>query len=149
MGLHVCIHGALAMHTAVLRGTSLTSLQALLLKARQLPRLPKADKVAANRVMGCTAQVWAMAALDAQGRVQLAGDSDSELTRGLCAVLVEGLSGLTPEEVLQVRAPAGWWFAVHLWDARQAWTGLVMPLSWIHRELGPPGRAAAQYWLDL
>ena len=53
--------------------------------------------------MGCTAQVWATAALDPHGRVQFGGDSDSELTRGLCALLVQGLSGLTPEEVLQVR----------------------------------------------
>ena len=59
--------------------------------------------MAANRVMGCTAQVWATAALDPHGRVQFGGDSDSELTRGLCALLVQGLSGLTPEEVLQVR----------------------------------------------
>ena len=88
-------------------------LQALLRKAQQLPRLPEGDKVAANRVMGCTAQVWVTAALDPQGRVQFGGDSDSELTRGLCALLVQGLSGLTPEEVLQVR-PQWHTMAVHV-----------------------------------
>lgn len=42
------------------------------------------------------------AALGADGRVVFSADSDSELTRGLAALLVEGLSGLTPDEVLQV-----------------------------------------------
>ena len=43
------------------------------------------------------------AELDAAGRVRFAADSDSELTRGLAAILVQALSGLTPEEVQQVR----------------------------------------------
>lgn len=42
------------------------------------------------------------AELDAAGKVRFTADSDSELTRGLAALLVEGLSGLTPDEVLQV-----------------------------------------------
>ena len=42
------------------------------------------------------------AELDAAGRVRFAADSDSELTRGLAAVLVRALSGLTPAEVQQV-----------------------------------------------
>jgi len=49
-----------------------------------------------------TPQVWVSAELDAAGKVRFAADSDSELTRGLAALLVEGLSGLTPDEVLQV-----------------------------------------------
>lgn len=51
---------------------------------------------------GCAAQVWVTAELDSRGRVRLGADSDSELTRGLAAVLVRCLSGLTPEELLQV-----------------------------------------------
>lgn len=47
-------------------------------------------------------QAWIDARLDADGHVQLSGDSDSALTRGLAAVLVHSLSGLTPEEVLAV-----------------------------------------------
>lgn len=57
------------------------------------------------RLVPCHAaclQVWVSAQLDASGKVQFAADSDSELTRGLAALLVEGLSGLTPDEVLQV-----------------------------------------------
>jgi cysteine desulfuration protein SufE len=47
-------------------------------------------------------QAWVDASLDGDGRVQLSGDSDSALTRGLVAVLLHSLSGLTPEEVLAV-----------------------------------------------
>ena len=47
-------------------------------------------------------QAWIAAGLDDSGRVQLSGDSDSALTRGLVAVLMCTLSGLTPEEVLSV-----------------------------------------------
>lgn len=75
----------------------------LLLKyAKQLPELDAAHKVAPNRVMGCTSEVWMTARLDSHQCVQFAGDSNSELTRGLCAVLIKALSGMTPQEVLQV-----------------------------------------------
>ena len=47
-------------------------------------------------------QVWVSADLDGSGRMVFNGTSDSELTRGMCALLVEAMSGLTPEEVLQV-----------------------------------------------
>lgn len=72
----------------------------LLLKyAKDLPHLPKECKTLENRVMGCTAQVWVIAELSSDGTMIYAGDSDSELTRGLCAVLVKALSGLTPDQV--------------------------------------------------
>lgn len=74
----------------------------LLEYGRQLPPFPQEDQVAANRVMGCTAQVWVNARLDSTGRVVFNGTSDSELSRGMVGVLVEALSGLTPEQVLQV-----------------------------------------------
>lgn len=75
----------------------------LLSYAKQLQPLPEADRRDANRVMGCTAQVWLSAHCDEQsGRMQFFGDSDSELTKGLCAVLVNSLSGLTPREVLEL-----------------------------------------------
>jgi len=75
----------------------------LLLKyAKKLPALDASHRVATNRVMGCTSEVFMTASLDEQRRVQFAGDSDSELTRGLCAVLIQAMSGMTPAEVLQV-----------------------------------------------
>jgi sulfur transfer protein SufE len=50
-------------------------------------------------------QVWVHAEQAADGRLRFAADSDSELTRGLAAVLVRALSGLTLDEVLQVCTP--------------------------------------------
>lgn len=72
--------------------------------ARALPPMPEGTKRDANRVMGCTSQAWVAAELDAAGAVRFWADSDAELTRGLCAVLASGLSGLTPEQVLEVDA---------------------------------------------
>lgn len=74
----------------------------LLRYAKKLPALDASHKVATNRVMGCTSEVFMTASLDEQKRVQFAGDSNSELTRGLCAVLIQAMSGLMPAEVLQV-----------------------------------------------
>ena len=47
-------------------------------------------------------QVWLTAELSADGTVQLTADSDSDVTRGLCAVLVKGLAGLKPSELIEV-----------------------------------------------
>ena len=78
----------------------------LLLKyAKTLPALEASKKVPTNRVIGCTSEVWMTASLDDSSRVQFSGDSDSELTRGLCALLVQLMSGLKPQEVLQVCVP--------------------------------------------
>lgn len=47
-------------------------------------------------------QVWLTAELDAAGRVRLAADSDAALTRGLAAVVVRSLNGLTPAQLLEL-----------------------------------------------
>ncbi|PNT65217.1 hypothetical protein BRADI_4g39020v3 [Brachypodium distachyon] len=72
----------------------------LLAYGAALPRLPEADRVAANRVMGCVAQVWLVGGVDGAGRMRFAADSDSEISRGYCACLVSALDGARPEEVL-------------------------------------------------
>jgi cysteine desulfuration protein SufE len=69
--------------------------------AKRLKEFPEGDKVPENKVPGCVSQVYITAGLD-QGKVWYQGDSDSALVKGLVAVLVEGLSGLSPEEILQV-----------------------------------------------
>ncbi|MES1022476.1 SufE family protein [Gloeocapsa sp. BRSZ] len=69
--------------------------------AKRLKEFPEADKVPENKVPGCVSQVYITAGLD-QGKVWYQGDSDSALVKGLVAVLVEGLSGLSPEEILKV-----------------------------------------------
>ena len=47
-------------------------------------------------------QVWLTVDLANDGRVYFGVDSDSEVTRGLCAILLEGLNGTIAEELLAV-----------------------------------------------
>ncbi len=66
------------------------------------------ELVDAKRVPGCAARVWVDARLDGNdGTLQFHGQSDSAITRGLCAVLCVGLSGLTPERFLEVTRDGG------------------------------------------
>jgi cysteine desulfuration protein SufE len=68
---------------------------------QKLNEFPEADKLPENKVPGCVSQVFITAALD-DGKVVFQGDSDSQLTKGLVGLLVEGLNGLTPTEIVQV-----------------------------------------------
>jgi len=61
-----------------------------------------------------TLQVWVDAELDKDGRVQFVADSDSEVTRGLAAVLVAALSGLTPAQVIEVTKSASVFSSHHI-----------------------------------
>jgi cysteine desulfuration protein SufE len=67
--------------------------------AQKLPPLSPAAKIPANQVKGCTSQVWLVTHLDEQGKVQISGDADSQLVKGLLAMLVLGLGGVTPAEI--------------------------------------------------
>lgn len=46
------------------------------------PPFPDEEKIAVNRVLGCTSQVWITARLDDKGHLQFKGTSDSTLTLG-------------------------------------------------------------------
>ena len=50
----------------------------------------------------CSLQVWISASLQEDGTVRLEGDSDSQLSRGLCAVAFASLDGKSPQQILQV-----------------------------------------------
>lgn len=67
----------------------------------KLRDFPETDKVPANKVAGCVSQVYITATLD-DGTVKFQGDSDSQLTKGLVGLLVEGLNGLTPMEIVKL-----------------------------------------------
>jgi cysteine desulfuration protein SufE len=73
----------------------------LLWYAKRLKEMPEADKTPENKVPGCASQVFITANLE-DGKVCYLGDSDAQLVKGLVALLVEGLNGLTPEEILQI-----------------------------------------------
>ncbi|GFE68489.1 SufE family protein [Chroococcus sp. FPU101] len=73
----------------------------LLWYAKKLEPFPEEDKIPDNKVSGCVSQVYITAELK-DGKVWYKGDSDAQLVKGLAAFLIEGLSGLTPEEIIQI-----------------------------------------------
>ncbi|MDB9311942.1 SufE family protein [Spirulina sp. CS-785/01] len=75
--------------------------QQLLSLANKLQPLPEEGKIPENKVQGCVSQVYITADLE-DGKVSYLGDSDAQLVKGLVALLIEGLNGLTPEEILKV-----------------------------------------------
>jgi cysteine desulfuration protein SufE len=71
--------------------------------------LDDALRVPATKVEGCASQVWIVPRIDGEGaaaRFDFAGDSDAMIVRGLIAVLHALYSGLHPEAVVRVDAPA-------------------------------------------
>ena len=74
----------------------------------RLPALSDADKVEANRVHGCESQVWLVGAL-VNGHWQFAANSDARLIRGLVALLLARVNGLSASELRAVDLPE--WFA--------------------------------------
>ncbi|KAF7072009.1 hypothetical protein CFC21_077208 [Triticum aestivum] len=81
-----------------------TRYKQLLAYAARLPPMDPALKSDANRVRGCVSQVWVHAAPEAEapGCVSFQADSDAQLTKGLAALLVLGLSGAPARDVAMV-----------------------------------------------
>ena len=73
----------------------------LLWYAKKLKEMPEEYKTPENKVRGCVSQVYITADLE-EDKIWYRGDSDAQLVKGLVALLVEGLNGLTPDEILQV-----------------------------------------------
>ncbi|BAT76020.1 hypothetical protein LR48_Vigan01g230200 [Vigna angularis] len=70
--------------------------------AAAMEPMAESGRVDSNRVMGCTSRVWVEVGIDEEGKVRVAADSDSDITRGFCACLVWVLDGSKPEEVMNV-----------------------------------------------
>lgn len=69
--------------------------------AKSLEPLPEEEKVEAHQVKGCVSQVFVRASL-VNGRLHWRGDSDAQITKGLLALLVKGMEGLTPAQALAI-----------------------------------------------
>ena len=71
----------------------------LLWFAKKLEPFPEDQKTEDNKVKGCVSQVFVTAALK-EGKVVYQADSDAQITKGLVALLIKGLNGLTPQEIV-------------------------------------------------
>ena len=70
---------------------------------RELPPMSEEEHSAANKVQGCTSQVWLSRAVDRSGPepvLTFKGDSDAHIVRGLIAILLVIQSGKTPQQIL-------------------------------------------------
>lgn len=65
--------------------------------AKKLEPFPDDLRQDAFKVKGCVSQVYVVGSLQ-EGRLHWRGDSDAQITKGLLALLIEGLEGLTPAE---------------------------------------------------
>ncbi len=73
----------------------------LLWFAKKLDALPEDYKTPENKVPGCVSQVFVVADL-IEGKVVYRADSDAQITKGLVALLIKALNGLTPDEIVQL-----------------------------------------------
>jgi len=71
-----------------------------------LAPLADADRIEANKVPGCAAQVWLAVRQGPGGRLLFLADSDSALSKGNIALLLRLYSGRSPAEILGFDARA-------------------------------------------
>ena len=67
-------------------------------RVRARPALGEEHRTDAFRVQGCATKVWLVPALR-EGRCWFEVDSESQMVRGLAALLVDCYTGSTPEEI--------------------------------------------------
>ena len=63
--------------------------------AKKLQPLPEEFRNDAFKVKGCVSQVYVVGQL-VEGKLHWQGDSDAAITKGLLALLIEGMEGLEP-----------------------------------------------------
>ena len=66
---------------------------------RCLPAMPEKYRKNSNLIKGCQSRVWVGTEMD-DGKLVIHADSDSLITKGLIALFIRLLSGLTPAEIL-------------------------------------------------
>lgn len=66
---------------------------------KDLEPMPEQDKNDDNIIKGCQSQVWLTASFD-NGKITFKADSDAIITKGIIALLIKVLSGLTPSEII-------------------------------------------------
>jgi cysteine desulfuration protein SufE len=71
--------------------------------AKKLQPLPEEFRTDAFKVKGCVSQVYVVGQL-VDGKLHWQGDSDAAITKGLLALLIEGMEGLDPATAVAIDA---------------------------------------------
>lgn len=66
---------------------------------KNLPLIDPQYKTPENIIKGCQSQVWLHAELK-DGKIYFTADSDAIITKGMIALMIRVLSGLTPDEII-------------------------------------------------
>lgn len=66
----------------------------------ELPPMPENLKTPDRLIEGCQSRVWLDAEMTPDGTIALQADSDAVIVKGIIAMLVDVLSGHTPQEIL-------------------------------------------------
>ena len=99
---------AAALHAFQAVGSWEQRARMLMQWGERLPVLADADKVDANLVQGCESLVWLVGRID-NGHWQFAASSDARMIRGLVALLLARVNGLSAAQLQAVDLPD--WFA--------------------------------------
>ncbi len=67
--------------------------------AKKLEPFPEELRRDDYKVKGCVSQVYVVGSLK-DGKLHWRGDSDAQITKGLLALLIEGLEGMSPEQAV-------------------------------------------------
>lgn len=65
-----------------------------------LPPIDEKYKTPQHLIEGCQSRVWLNAELTPDGKVDFTADSDAIIVKGIISMLVDVLSGHTPQEIL-------------------------------------------------
>ncbi|HAM98754.1 MAG TPA: Fe-S metabolism protein SufE [Marinilabiliales bacterium] len=66
---------------------------------KEMPPVSEKIKSEKTLIKGCQSKVWLEAEL-VDGKIQFEADSDAIITKGIIALLIRVMSGLTPEEIM-------------------------------------------------
>lgn len=66
----------------------------------ELDSFDEANRQPQNLIEGCQSKVWLHAEMN-DGKIEIQGDSDAIIVKGIVALLLRVLSGHTPDEILE------------------------------------------------
>lgn len=71
---------------------------------KAMPPLPASERTEANKVRGCTSQVWLLRETTPDGALMFRGASDAAIVSGLVALVIQLYSGRRPAEIIDFDA---------------------------------------------